>query len=87
MGYYSYCIIYGIVSNRCQRLSIFAHDLVDSYGISPKQHHVFKGTCNMIPNENTYIGFKGDEVIRMEYMISNRNKCKLSFYNESSDNK
>lgn len=82
------CAIFGVISNQCTEFDVYAYysTFVDPYGICPIPNSVFKGTNNVSYYEYTYTGFKADDVIRMEYMIFNGTKCKLSFYNESNNN-
>ena len=85
-----YAVIFGVVSNRCIDFHEYPYsNLVDAYGISMQAGLVFYGTDEYNQNdanEPDYKGFKGQELIGMEYEISNSSKCKLSFYNESKDN-
>ena len=79
--------MFGMISNQPKWVDNYAKSLMDVYGISPKRRCVYKGTRNMTEKEYAYKGFKEEDMIRMEFMISNGTECKLSFYNESKNNK
>ena len=78
-------VIFGVVSNRCTRFHAYPYsDLKDGYGIARNEFRVFYGPG--YGNNEKYKGFNKDEVICIEYEVSDCNKCRLSFYNESKDN-
>ena len=78
-------VIFGVVSNRYESgaHNIFA---VDAFGISMKDQLVCDGNDVFLKYDSEYTPFKPNEIICMEYEISNGNKCTLSFYNESKHN-
>ena len=65
---------------------ITTEDQNDAFGISSRDNFVCDGNLFWAWEEKGYKGFKEDEMICMEYEISEGNKCSLSFYNESKDN-
>ena len=78
-------VIFGVVSNRCKKFHAYPYiDLLDGYGISMHARHVYHGLANQLFVD--YEAFKPHDIVCMEYEISDVNKCKLSFYNESKDN-
>ena len=81
------CQIIGVVSNQCIDLNKHAYGLQHQYGISTQKCKVFKGKGDRIYDEKYIDGVISADMICVEYEISNGNECKLSFYNETQDNK
>ena len=85
--YSSDAIIFGVTSNRCHNFHGYPFgSLMDPYGISMRNTRVFLGNEKKKANDDKYISFKYNEIIRIEYEIYNGNEIKMSFYNESKEN-
>ena len=80
-------IIFCVVSNICKYFESYPLSgyggLIDAYGVSMR-HHLIHYPTKRDNKEN--IAFECDEVICMEYEITDGNKYQLSYYNESKDN-
>ena len=78
-------VIFGVVSNRCDKFHAYPYgQLKDQWGISMRSRRLFLG-CGK-GSDDKYIAFQRDEIICMEYEIYNGNEIKLSFYNETKEN-
>ena len=83
-------VIFGVVSNRCYNFHAYPHVfLLDAYGISMEDRLVFDDFdgWSLLEDYSDYKAFKANEIICMEYEVSQGHKCTLSFYDASKNHK